>query len=113
MDREELVEAIKREMETARESRAAGKEGRSRVCARRAAGLAIGWYAQQTLGVRPYSSAYKLLSWFQAREGVPARLREAAGRLTVRVTPEGQLPHEQDPLRDAQRIVMAVLEGRF
>ncbi len=92
-------------------SRAKGNEGRARVHARRAAGLAIGIYFKKLTGKNPPQSAYKLLEWFSQREEIPEDLQLSAGRLTVRVTPEFELPHEEDPIDDARKIVTAILSG--
>jgi hypothetical protein len=100
-------------MNDARSSRARGNEGRARVCARRAAGLAIGSYLEaQSIRVG-HRNAYLLLQAFSELKQVPDRLREAAARLTVQVKEDHNLPHEQDPLEDAQLIIAAILEGEI
>jgi len=111
MENHELTVSIEAEFSDARESRTAGNEGRARVCARRAAGLAIGQYYERCLGKPPPASAYQLLQWFSERVEIPDDLQDAARRLTVRVTPEYELPHFEDPLEDAQFLVKAILEG--
>lgn len=105
---------IQAELEGARSSRAAGKEGRARVCARRAAGWAIGMYKDSLqMEVSVPDRAFDLLLWFQDLEGVRVDLQQAAHRLTARVLPDHSLPFEQDPLEDAELIVHAVQRGRI
>lgn len=111
MEDHDIRLSIEAELSDARESRAQGKEGRARVCARRAAGLALGHYYERCLGKPAPASAYQLLQWFSQRKETPEELRETARRLIVRVTPEYKLPHSEDPLEDAQSLIMAILDG--
>jgi hypothetical protein len=111
MDISEIQKSIEAEFADARESRAMGREGRARVCARRAAGLALGIYYEKSVGRSPPQSAYELLQWFALREEIPLDLRDAAKRLTVRVTTTFDLPHAEDPIRDAWNLIDAVLGG--
>ena len=105
-----LWDRIEAELEFARDEYAKGNEGRARVCARRAAGWAVAAYWKQHLGAEPHLNAYQLLRWFQKLEDVPIDLRSAATRLTTRVTPTYELPHDEDPLEDAQAIVQALMK---
>jgi hypothetical protein len=90
-------------MAYARAAREHGKEGRARVCARRAAG----WAVATSFPEVPRKGAFSLLRWLES-EG-PEELRAAAGRLTERVTPDHELPHDGDPLQDAALIVDGLL----
>lgn len=82
--------------------RSRGKEGRARVCARRAVGaaLALRWSAG------PQVNAYQLLLRAAADTGLPPELRQAAQRLTRRVTEAHRLPHDEDPLEDARSLLL-------
>lgn len=110
MKKNSLLERIKLELGQAELFRARGKEGRARVCARRAAGWAVAAFRQQRSGVETHPNAYHQLRWFRNLEDMPIELRKAADRLTTRVTPSHELPHWQDPLEDAEMIVQALLE---
>jgi hypothetical protein len=55
------------------------------------------------------SNALRLLEWFAEDPSVAASLRQSARRLTVHITDEHRLPHDQDPLDDAELIVRACL----
>lgn len=111
MDILQIQTVIEEELTAAHDSRLKGNEGRARVCARRAAGLAIGIYFENLSGEKPPRSVYKLLQWFTEQEEIPEQLRRSAQRLTVHVTPEFELPHEEDPIHDAQAIITAILSG--
>jgi hypothetical protein len=102
---EAFVNRIEAEMLAARQARAAGNEGRARVCARRAAGWAIRGY-RAAIGVKSADpSAYRLLQWTAKLPDVNQELRACAERLATRVTPDHTLPHPQDPLADAVRLI--------
>lgn len=105
IDRKQIDE----ELEAARQARAAGNEGKARVCARRAAGWAIGLSFEGEVPAQQRVNAYGLLRWYRRRPSASAQLRAAAERLTARITEEHTLPHEQDPLEDARRLVKALL----
>ena len=101
----ELRERIEAELAYARAARKQGKEGRARVCARRAAGWAIAAH---------YSSGHERgalsqLRWLEKNEEVSEELRSAAGRLTEQITEDHKLPHSEDPLQDAEFIVDELL----
>lgn len=95
-----LRRAIERELEEAERSRRAGNEGRARVCARRAAGMA----ARDFLDRRgaPAPSAYQALQQLAALPGLPADLAAAARHLTLRVTEGFTLPVETDLIAAAR-----------
>lgn len=94
-----MREQIEAELALARAARAGGNEGKARVCARRAAGLAIkecyGWPGD----------ALKRLKRLQVEPGVPAAVREAAQRLTTKVDQNHKVPFDNDPIEDALLII--------
>jgi hypothetical protein len=106
----ELHKKIEAEMKDARKARAAGNEGRARVCARRAAGHAIRAYRESTGSDGQDHSAYVLLHWLAGFPDVKQSVRDAAGRLAARVTHEHELPHPQDPLEDAASLIQALAD---
>jgi hypothetical protein len=106
MQAEKKWHRIDAELEYARKVRAEGNEGMARVCARRAAGWAIGVYQKEHLGIENiHHSAYYLLNWFQLQEHIKPEDREAAIRLTTQITESHELPHPEDPILDAQQII--------
>ena len=102
---EELKLNIDQEIQMAEESRQKGNEGRARVCARRAAGIAIGIYFEVMTKASAPKSAYSLLQWLSEQGQKDLEIRRAAQRLTVRVSPDHTLPHPEDPIADARLII--------
>ena len=99
---------IEAELAYARAARNKGKEGRARVCARRAAGWAIAaHYPTNHPG-----GALSQLRWLESNAEVSDDLRSAAGRLTKQVTEDHELPHSEDPIQDAELIVADLLGAK-
>lgn len=94
-----------RELERARQARLDGREGRARVCARRAAGWAASIYYERRTGLRAPRSALSILKWLQGDESIADEICSAAMRLTTHVSASHEFPFDCDPLEDAQRIV--------
>lgn len=93
---------IDAELEKASQARQRGNEGQARVCARRAAGIAIREYLARR-GIRPPSaSAYDLLNLIKDDTHLPSSLKVIADHLTVRVTEEFKLPLQVDLVADAK-----------
>ncbi len=105
---EEVKLNIDKELQMAEESRQKGNEGRARVCARRAAGIAIGFYFESLTKAFAPKSAYILLQWLSEQGQNDLEIRRAAQRLTVRVSPDHTLPHPEDPIADARLIIDAL-----
>lgn len=103
---------IDAELDYAKKVREQGNEGMARVCARRAAGWAIGIYQINQLGMdHANHSAYQLLKWFQTRDQFPRQDREAAARLTTQINEAHELPHPEDPIADAQQIITSLRDS--
>lgn len=105
------ADQIQRELKAAQEARRNGNEGMARVCARRAAGWAIGVRFKDDLSPGATTNAFLLLAWLKEQETIDEPLRAAADRLTTRITEDHELPHPEDPLEDAAYIVEAMLDG--
>jgi hypothetical protein len=99
----DLRAKIEAELSAARAARAAGNEGRARVCARRAAGLA----AREFLARRGLQtgSAYTALQELTGLPGLAPALAATAEQLTLRVSPEFSLPAEVDLIAAASRLI--------
>ena len=108
MDWQAQIEA---EFEKAEQARARGNEGQARVCARRAAGIAIREYLTRR-GVRPPSvSAYDLLSFLKEDPHLSPDLKRIADHLTLRVTEEFKLPVNADLVAEARTFCENLLQG--
>ncbi len=90
------------EFDRAAQARARGNEGQARVCARRAAGIAIRQYLTRQ-GIRPpSSSAYDLLNLIKDDPHLSSDLKQIAEHLTLRVTEEFKLPVDADLIAEAR-----------
>lgn len=103
--------ALRREFEMAAAARARGSEGQARVCARRAAGIALREYHSRRGIAARTASAYDLLQEFMRLDDTPPDLREIARRLTLRVTEEFKLPLEVDLVQEARTLCERILPG--
>ena len=93
---------IKAEFERAEQARRRGNEGQARVCARRAAGIAIREYLTRR-GIRPPSaSAYDLLNLLKDDSSLSPNLKLIVDHLTLRVTEEFKLPIDADLVAEAK-----------
>lgn len=93
---------IETEFERATQARAKNNEGQARVCARRAAGIAIRDYLTRRGTHIPSSSAYDLLNLIKEDAPLPPDLKLVADHLTLRVTEEFKLPVEADLVAEAR-----------
>ena len=90
------------EFDRAVQARARGNEGQARVCARRAAGIAIREHLTRQ-GIRPpSSSAYDLLNLIKDDPHLSPDLKQIAEHLTLRVTEEFKLPVDADLIAEAR-----------
>jgi hypothetical protein len=101
------------ELERAEAAGAAGNEGRARVCARRAAGMAArSFLARHQVrhfesiqgGIRS-ASAYEALQALVMVPGLAPDLKQAADHLTMRVSREFHLPLEIDLIAEARKLI--------
>jgi len=98
----EIQGKIQREFERANQARAKGNEGQARVCARRAAGIAIRDYLSRK-GVKPRSpSALDLLNLIKDDPLLSSDLKLIVDHLTLRVTEEFKLPVDVDLIAETQ-----------
>lgn len=101
---------IESEFEKAEQARARGNEGQARVCARRAAGLAVREYLTRQ-GIRPSSvSAYDLLNFLKEDPHLSTDLRLIADHLTLRVNEEFKLPVKADLIAEARTFCETLLK---
>jgi len=105
---ESWADEFRNEMELAREARTSGNEGRARVCARRAGGLAAREYLRLRGETAPALSAYELLRHLSAMIDVPSRARQSAVFLTLKVDEEFRLPQAVDLIAEAGELCRAL-----
>lgn len=110
MERDEAERGIQRELAVAEQSIRIGNAGRARVCARRAAGIAIAYWLQRHPERAWGTDAITRLHGLRAEESVPAAVRDAALRLTAKITEQFTPAFPTDPLEDCRIIVAHMLE---
>jgi HEPN domain-containing protein len=104
---------IDAEFEKAERARTRGNEGQARVCARRAAGIAIREYLTHK-GIRPPSaSAIDLLNLIKDEPQLSPRLKRIADHLTLRVTEEFNLPIQVDLIAEGRTFCTELLSERL
>lgn len=105
----EWKEQLQIEFERAEAARARGNEGQARVCARRAAGIAIReYYTRRGQTVRT-PSAYDLLQLIANEPHLSPDLKQASAYLTLRVNEEFKLPINVDLLDEARKLCNGLL----
>lgn len=105
--REYFLEQIEKEFSAARSALAVGNDGKARVCARRAAGQALSWY--MTAIPRSWGTdAMRQLLGAKDEPSFPAEVREAAARLSTRISEKFTYAFATNPLDDASLIVRHV-----
>lgn len=98
------------ELDQAEAARREGNEGKARVCARRAAGIAIGEYLARQGEFVP-GSAYARIQALASRPATPPELRAVCAHLLLRITPDHELPVEADLIAETRRLGEALLGG--
>lgn len=103
------MENFNQEIQNALAARLAGNEGKARVCARRAAGLAAAEYLQKRNIPLSGPSAYDHLRSLQNLADKPAQSVALIESLLMRVTPEFTLPIAVDLIENAQQLKKILL----
>lgn len=104
-----LPSEIQAEFDRAAQARIRGNEGRARVCARRAAGIAARRYLTRR-GLTPRtSSAYDLLKIVADDAALSDAIRQPASHLILRVDEEFKLPLGIDLVEEARSLCEALL----
>ena len=99
------------EFKMAEDALAKKNRGKMRVCARRAAGIAIREYLLRNDKKPPSVSAYELLKYLDGMDETPADLRQASAYLRLRVTEDFRLPVDVDLIAEAKKICDALTPG--
>lgn len=106
---EKIPHQINKEIEMARQARLQGLEGRSRVCARRAAAIAIRPFLSAR-GVTPPLNAIECIEWLARQADLPPRLKEITGHLLMRVDTNYHLPAEVDLIAETLELIKKLSE---
>lgn len=109
MSEQSIQGRITQELEKADRSRAEGNEGKARVCARRAVGIAIGEYFKSNGYPDSDRSVYNRLRELSELPTVSKQIHEIASHFLLRVTPEHDLPVEVDLIAEARWLITELL----
>ncbi len=93
---------IQIELNLAETARTAQNEGRARVCARRAAGIAARAYLSRTGKKVRTPSAFDVLNLIARDPEIPETIRERAKRLVQPVDEDFKIPAHVDLIQDAK-----------
>ena len=108
---QDVLDKIKAELDQAERARASGFEGKARVNARRAAGMAIrAFYQFRGIAVGA-TSAYDLLQTMRDRPETPVEIRRVIEHLLTRVDVEFNLPVPVDLIAESRWLVRKLNES--
>ena len=109
MTKTQALEQIDKELSTAKHAQKIGNDGMVRVCARRAAGNAIGFWLETNPRPGWGVDAIGRLKNLQHDETIPTDVRDAAARLTTKITEQFTSPFPTDPIHDSEIIIRHLL----
>jgi hypothetical protein len=109
--KESFIESIEKELLTGKEAQSAGNSGKARVCARRAAGQAITWFLSRHPHPDWGADALSQLKHLKDDPNVSQECRDAAARLSARVSEDFTYPFSSDPLEDAGIIIRTLMSS--
>ena len=109
-NQEYYLAQIDHELATAREATNTGNEGKARVCARRAAGQAITWFLSRYPREGWGADAMTQLLHLKTDAEFPEEVRNAAERLTTKISERFTYPFTSHPINDATIIIDAIIE---
>ncbi|MHB0923061.1 MAG: hypothetical protein ACYC3H_03745 [Bellilinea sp.] len=97
--------ALDQELFCSENARLTGNEGKARVCARRAAGIAVRALFNASGETIRDPSAFAVLNHLGQLETTPGHIKEAIARLLTRVAPDYTLPIQADIIADARVLI--------
>ncbi len=110
----EYRQRMEKELTAAYDFSRSGQEGKARVCGRRAAAEAIGWYLERHPGTGWGGDVMSRLFRLAGDPEFPEEIRSAAERLSSRITAKFSYPPPFNPVEDAKLITeyfRRILEG--
>jgi hypothetical protein len=105
-----IITKFQKELDMAEAARAAGNEGRARVCARRAAGIVIGEFFNQR-GISSKPGTYERLRTLSTLPEAPVDVIQVVDHFLLRVNPDQQLPIPVDLVEEARWLKSRLLDG--
>lgn len=105
MTNEQAQQLIEQELATARHAQTIGNDGMARVCARRAAGVAISFWLESNPRNGWGVDAMNQLRSLALDSATSQEVCDAAKRLTTKITEQFTSPFATDPINDAKTII--------
>ena len=102
---------LQSEFQRAKQAREKGNEGQARVCARRAAGIAIREYLARKGITSTGTSAMQLLNLLREDPLLSPHLKLIVEHLSLRVTEEFQLPVDADLVAESRQLCDELLQS--
>jgi len=99
------TQKIQEELHLAGEASSAGNKGKARVCARRAAGVAVREYLAKRQISYPDPSSIAVLTLIRDLPGLPDSIKINVDNLLLRVNPDYQLPVDVDLVDQARQLI--------
>jgi hypothetical protein len=109
MSKIDWKQLAREELDQAESARNAGNEGRSRVCARRAAGHIAGEYILRHGITLQTESALQKIRYLETSTEISPSERETLEHFLIHTTPEHKLPIEADLIADVRILARQLL----
>jgi hypothetical protein len=103
--RDLVYNVAKAELMQGEHAKEIGNIGQTRVCVRRACGMAIEHWLEFHPNRNYGASAITMLAKLQEDHTIPKDIRDAAERLTKKVDKSFEIGFEEDPLKDGEMII--------
>jgi len=100
------------ELKQGEQAKEIGNLGQTRVCVRRACGMAIEHWLEFHPDRNYGASAITMLTKLQEDHTIPKEIRNAAERLTKKVDQNFETGIEEDPLKDGEMIIEYYLDPK-
>ncbi len=105
MNKDLVIKNIEKEFAQGEQAHKKGNEGMVRVCARRAAGVAIAYWLESHLRDGWGVDTMNQLRNLQLDDSIPRLVRDAAIRLTTKITERFTSASPTDPVPDSKIII--------
>jgi HEPN domain-containing protein len=105
------LEEIEKELATAEAALREANEGKARVCARRAVALAAEASLERVPRPGWRGDAMHQLRQIQQEASFPLPIRQAAERLSTKITQRDTAPFTSNPIADAKLIIVYLLSA--
>ena len=103
---EHIPERVDQELARGDAAFSSGNEGKARVCARRAIGQVIDYLWTPTSHTVPWPrDILQKLHRIHEDEAFSLEVRQAAQRLTTKITQQDTMPFPTDPMADARLVI--------